>query len=1455
MTPCRTFAVNFALVLALTLPALPGQQKAVALFDGKTLEGWEQTGQTWRVVDGVVMAGTGDRKIPKNDFISTKKTYANFDLTLKIRCRGDKSTGMLNSGIQVRSARLDNGSVAGYQIDCGEGWFGKIFDEHRRRLIYPKPLNEAALTEAIDVLGWNEYRILAEGPRIRVWINGVMASDYVEENPLIPLDGIIAPQIHSGGHAIVEFKDITIKELPATPGTPTWESLGGPEKALQLVKTPRKRPDPAPKGAARTDARSSAGASAAAPPPLKPRKDITSYNGQGEPRPATEQAGKFHLPEGYEIELVAQESGGIGKFVTVYFDQRGNLWTQTALEYPLDAKEDPGAAKALYEGRGRDRILVFPRESVNQRIPAGGLTDQTIFADGLAMPVGILPWGDGRVCYSIHGPDLLRLTDTDGDGISDRRDVILTGFGIEDSHLFPHQFTRAPGGWIWMNQGLYNMSRVKRPGDKESVLFPKCSMARMRPDGSEFEVTSVGPNNVWGLAITGEGEAFIQEANDFGHSVVEFHDYAYYPGGMRSYRRSYQPEMPAVDFRLGGTGLSGLAILESGPERGVNGASTMLVANAITGAINTVGMNRDGAYWNYEHLDDFMTCDDPLFRPIALTQGPDGSIYVVDWYNKIISHNEVARNHPDRDRTRGRIWRIRPTDETGTTEIPDFTSESDESLVEMLGELPTARAHLAWQTLADRGASPSSVLTAADASDARKIQAFWALSPEDRKQAAPLARSQNRNVRRELARYPEFADLFLDDPDREVRFVTIQTLAKQLPAAAEQVLPKLLAFARPSIPNPPTTRSSRSAEQIPIREGYDREFERYLVRMFLEKHPAVLETFLDSRAAAALEPEALALATLALEPLSATQRIGKYLAALDRPPNSEEILLLAKYPDAPGVGASVKAMLANPETSPGVTRTLLANQSKIDPKKIKPLLTPAVKALLAEGKGATAAPLIGTFQLNAFEPDLVAILKDRERPEPDVLAALDALGQLKSAEVDAIAALVSDPPTAEIGKRALIALAESASPEAAKQVIAALPSMTLSDQRATLARLASRPAGAAVVVTAFNSGEIAEEALEVSTAERLVTVLKRSPERDAFMKRMGGVFREVLVLNGSGTAWIDSQIELEGPFTIESWVRLDEGITNADSLLANPGAFDLNFSGSTFRFWAGRQLRDVAISKRPMTPGFWTHLAVTRDEAGQITLYADGEFDVAGSKPVTGKYSNLSVGRSTPANTGTQGALAEYRVWNVARSAEEVRRDFDRSFADGPRPSGLVYYNSGGDRSRALGKGARVMMRSDVPPLLTAEQSELLAAKFAKYTALGEAGGDPVKGQAMAVLCTSCHVINGSGGKIGPDISGAGAMGMEGVLRNILTPNAAMESGYRVFRVELKNGEVLDTFFVGEDKASLVVRQPGGPDRRIDRKDVTSTRYVRRSLMPAGLLDGLSDEMAADLLAYLMTLK
>ncbi len=1381
MQSTRSFRImRFSLLALLTLTG-SALAEPVSLFDGQSLKGWDYNAAMWRVEGGVITGGSTTEKIAKNDFISTQKSYQNFELKLKIKVSGDPKTGMLNSGIQIRSVR-EGQAMIGYQIDCGAGWFGKIYDEHRRNKVIAEPLDAAALAKVVDVFGWNEYVIRAEGPRIQTWINGVRCIDYTETDPNIALDGHIAPQVHSGGVCLVQVKDVTIEELPATPNAPTWETV--------------KRVSP--------------------PVPQKsaPKRDTSYNNVQGNALTAQEQLKKFHLPEGYEIELVVQESEGLGKFVSVYFDQRGRMWTQTALEYPIDSNESPAAAEAVYAGRGKDKVLIYPRESLNAPLPEAGLTNPTVFADGLAIPLGILPWGAGDTCYVQHGHDLKLYKDTNGDGKADSFHIVLTGFGVQDSHLFPHQFTRAPGGWIWMAQGLFNNSKVHKPGSDVVIDWPKCSMARMRPDGSEFEVTSTGPNNIWGLLITGEGEAFIQEANDYGYPVMPFHEYAYYPGGMEALKKSYQPDFPPqAEFRMGGTGLSGLALIESGTlvvrasasagsveERAkarTTNDYTLAVANPITSKIQTLAMHRDGAYWKLEQLPDLITCDDPFFRPVALTNGPDGCIYIVDWYNKIISHNEVPRAHPDRDKTRGRIWRVKP--KAAKTEVADFTQRSVDELIAMLGQEPIGRVHLAWQELQDRKQLPPD---------------HWA------------------------------AQEYL----AESKLAEISQLGRNLTA---QNLSELLAFVKPSLPNGPTIQSSRVNKQIPVREAYDREFERFLVRMFLERHPTVVAAFLDSEAAAKIPLEARVLASLALEPQDSASRVAKLLPQLDRAPNDEELLRLAQFPAEPGVGEALKAMLTNEKSRIAIVEKLLAQRTKLDAQRIAPMLNEPAKQMLSTSP-ALALQLISGFQLTSLESDLVALARSdgfqpSEKTAGSRHALLNTLRDLRSGEADLFASIAQSDPDSRTRDAALEALAASRTPDAAPKLLALYPSLQPAQRRSALNTLSSSKVGAQAIVTALLDQRLPQSDLDGPTVERLATVLGHDPALEKLQEQLGGVFREVLLLDGQDSAWVDSKITLEGPFTIEAWVRLAPGIGNEDSLLGCSNGIQLNFFGSKFRVYAGSEMKDVCVASKPMTPDLWTHLAVTRDAQGLFKIYQNGELDATGTKPAPQKWENCQIGWSGPAK-GTEGALMEFRVWKTARSAADIRASFDRTLASKETHASYPNANS------KFNLGARLAKTIDTPPLLTEAQANALDAKFTRFTVLAPKG-DPQAGKALSALCIACHQIGNTGGQIGPNLSGAGAMGLEAVLRNILTPNAAMEPGYRIYRVEMKNGDLIDAFFVSEDKDATVIRQPGLPDRRLNKTDIRSTRFIRRSLMPEGLLDALPEQSVADLLAYLMTLK
>ena len=229
---CRSAAL-IAVVVSLLAAPVGAQDEARSLFDGKSLDGWEtlkDDAYLWKVVDGTITAGSLTEKVPHNSFLATERSYHNFDLRLKIRISGTE--GFVNSGIQIRSVRLpDSHEMFGYQVDAGKGWWGKLYDESRRRKVISQAADMAEVNNVVKENGWNEYRILAEGPRIRSWINGVPALDYTESDPNIALDGHIGIQVHGNGKTLVEVKDVTIKELPPTPNAPTWEKVGLPKAA------------------------------------------------------------------------------------------------------------------------------------------------------------------------------------------------------------------------------------------------------------------------------------------------------------------------------------------------------------------------------------------------------------------------------------------------------------------------------------------------------------------------------------------------------------------------------------------------------------------------------------------------------------------------------------------------------------------------------------------------------------------------------------------------------------------------------------------------------------------------------------------------------------------------------------------------------------------------------------------------------------------------------------------------------------------------------------------------------------------------------------------------------------------------------------------------------------------------------------------------------------------------
>lgn len=1437
--PSRSTLLNgvfiFCAVIACiaAAPYTSAQQLSTELFDGASLDGWEvidRDQQWWTVSDGAITGGSLEDNVPHNTFICTKESFQNFDLTLKIRITG--AGGFINSGIQIRSIRVPKSSeMSGYQVDAGDGWWGKLYDESRRNKVVGQAADLKRVNRAIRKDDWNEIRIRTEGSRIRSWINGVAALDYVEESASIPLDGQIGIQVHGGGKALVQVRDIAIERLPATVGAMTWKRI---QRSRDVEEDAKKN---------------------AATGPLSPELERRG----------------FVVPDGFEVELVASETDGIGKFVTVAFDAQGRMWTMTALEYPVDANENSEASAQLFSKGGKDKVLVFEEPFGKQVSPP------KVFAEGLVMPLGILPHKDG--VYVQYGNDIRFYRDTNGDGKADTHEVILTGFGVQDSHLFPHQFTRTPGGWILTAQGLFNSSTVRRPGGKlffdgtKEVEFRHCKLARFTEDGARFEALTAGPNNIWGLTISREGETWLQEANDLGYPIIPFEPGGYYQTGSKDRLRAYQPLMPPTlsPPQMGGTGLSGLALADDRngwpAPWGLRDAKPdsprhFYVANPITSRIQMIRATVDGQRYRYEKLPDFLISRDPKFRPVSIQFGPDGSLYVTDWYNKIISHNEVPRNHAERDKVRGRIWRIRHRSQprltpTNLSEIPN------PELLAHLGSPNACTASLAWQQIVDRQATDlipklQELVVSKSLTADKRLGSLWALeglTTVSTTTLVVLANDANANIRHEAVRIaaaqPRSNDDFLavakplvDDPSPRVRAALGDGL-RRLPAPDASVVELMLRLGKAPLPGQGW-------------KTYDREFERYMARWAMELNADAVQQLLDSPSESSIPLENRVLATLSLPGAKGAVGLARLIPKLTRPLTAEETRALAENFNHPEVAAVMSGLLEAPMSRESTLKTLSVLRTDLDTRQLLPSIDSAAQTHWSQAKTDMDRQLVlqiaGAFRLQSLDQEIAKYAVDAATTEQMKLLALRSLRELGSSEFKAMSQIVVAPnASAAVRSAALAALAESPSVEASLVMSELLIDLNYEDRQSVIDRMVTSRNGALALLAAVDDGDLEPDSLSPTALETMRELLPDNELLNELWNDVAGTVRRIVRFSGNAADYVQRPITLSGPFTVETWVRLTPSIGNADGILGRPNVLDMNFYDSTFRVWIASQ-GDVAVAKRKILPDTWTHCAVTRDQEGRFRIYLNGELSADGTKRNTKDFPGLNIGRTILPAAGTDGSLTEYRVWNVARTPTQIRDNFDRSFSGEELPGGLIQYFDGANWGKLNGK-ARVESTLEAPKLLNVVEAKRQRELFAKYRQLAKQPGDAAAGKALFIkTCLVCHQQGGRGGKIGPPLDGVGLTGTEALLRNVLTPNAAMEGGYRNFRVLTDNGRVVQGLLVSQDTEAVVLRMPDTADRRIEKSEIERAGFTSQSVMPNGLLDTLTPQDVSNLFTHLHSL-
>lgn len=387
-----------------------------------------------------------------------------------------------------------------------------------------------------------------------------------------------------------------------------------------------------------------------------------------------EQLKTFTAAEGFQANLFASEREQVVKPVQIAWDERGRMYVACSPAYPhTDASAPPMDFIQVLEDADGD----------------GAAEKSWRFAEGLRMVQGVEPGGGG--VYVCDFDQILHLRDTNGDGRADERRVVMSGFGIGDTHQLVNSISHGPDGTLWFTQGLHAFSRVETPWGISRL--DRAGVWRFQPRTLRLEGFFGGGMagaNCWGVAFDDFGQVFhksgdrphgywtvpgmVRGASPFGSgsSTSADQSYANSPEQYHSVGPLFETSPKTTSIDIIGT--------RALPEE-LQGCA---VIGGYFGSLIEIHRFEDaGAGFKTTQLPRILKSSNDAFRPVDVSVGPDGAIYAVDWFNPVIGHYQASYADPRRDKAHGRIWRISAKDRAPVRQ-PNLAVMSAAELLEQL---------------------------------------------------------------------------------------------------------------------------------------------------------------------------------------------------------------------------------------------------------------------------------------------------------------------------------------------------------------------------------------------------------------------------------------------------------------------------------------------------------------------------------------------------------------------------------------------------------------------------------------------------------------------------------------------------------------------------------------------------------------------------------------------------